>query len=574
MRSSIRLLTATLAVTLLLPVVFAQSTSVSKLDVKPDDRAADNPKTERKIKIENVEQDVAEALSLIEEHHFSGEEPDYNALFKSAIDTMLHTLDPHSNYFDPKEFREFQTSQNSRYYGIGATIGDLRDRKGKVLGTYIKSTFSGAPANRAGLMYGDKIIEVNGKSMLGKPYYTVRDFLRGPKGTVAKVVIERNGSGQRENVEIVRDAVSTPSIPEAYMLKPGVGYIAMTGGFNRTTFEEFVTAMKDLKKAGMKRLVLDLRGNGGGLVNQAFWVANTFLSEGQAIFTQKGRAQGRPQTYSSDNQNPDGTPLIVMINGTTASASEILAGALQDHDRALIVGENSFGKGLVQNPFPLEYGSMLLLTIAKYETPSGRLIQKDYSDGNLYNYYTNGGSFEDEDKDKPKTPRGPVSRTDSGRVVYGGGGIAPDIKVESARIPGARARYQQKLVDPIFTFALNLVAGKVKGFEDYAVTRPVVFDYDIQKDDFPVTADLYSAFEKFASSKFGVNVTQMRKEREFVERVLRTELVMAAYGSQTSFQVFNEFDPQLQNAIKLFPQAERLAASGRITPEIEAASKN
>lgn len=570
MKRSIWFLSTALAVVSLCFAVSAQ-TGVSKLELEKRDKTSSRTKEKKKVTIEIVENDLAEALTLIEEHHFSGESADYNALFKSAIDTMLHTLDPHSNYFDPKEFREFQTSQNSKYFGIGATIGDLRDNKGKVIATYIKSTFDTAPANRAGLRYGDKIVEVNGKPMVGKPYYTVRDFLRGPQGTVAQVVIERNGTGLREEVEIVRDAVSTPSIPEAYILKPGIGYIAMTGGFNRTTFSEFTAAMKELKAAGMKDLVLDLRGNGGGLVNQAYWVANTFLREGQAIFTQKGRAQGRPQTYASDNRSPDLTPLIVMINGSTASASEILAGALQDHDRALIVGENSFGKGLVQNPYPLEYGSMLLLTIAKYETPSGRLIQKDYSDGNLYDYYTNGGSFEDDEK--IKTPTGPESRTDSGRVVYGGGGIAPDVEIESARIASARGRYQQKLVDPIFSFVLKLVSGKVKGFENLQVNGPVIFNYDIKKDEFTITEKLYKTFEKYAVANYGIDSGQMAREKEFVERLMRTELVTAAYGSQTSFQVFNEYDPQLQKALNLFPDAKKLAARPKVRIGIEASSK-
>ncbi|MDH3529116.1 MAG: S41 family peptidase [Acidobacteriota bacterium] len=573
MKRSNRTLAAAILMAFFVTGLFAQSTTASRIDMgdqRPETRPAD---VQKPVKLETVERDVAEALSLIEEHHFNGRNTDYNALFKSAIDSMLHTLDPHSNYFDAKEFRQFQTNQNSKYFGIGATIGDLRDKKGKVVATYIKSTFKNAPANRAGLLYGDKIVEVNGQSMLGKPYYTVRDFLRGPKGTAAVVVVERNGTGIRETVEIVRDGVSTPSIPEAYMLRPGVGYIAMTVGFNRTTFNEFNAAMKELKSLGMERLVLDLRGNGGGLVNQAFWVANTFLSDGQAIFTQKGRSQGRPQTYSSDNSNPDRTPLVILVNGSTASASEILAGALQDHDRALIVGENSFGKGLVQNPFPLEYGSMLLLTIAKYETPSGRLIQKDYSNGNLYDYYTNGGSFEDSEKPRQRQ-KGPESRTDSGRIVYGGGGIAPDVEIPTPRITGARGRVQQKLTDPIFSYALKLAAGDVRGFESYAVTKPVVYEYDIKPDDYPVSESLLSNFVKYAVSQYGFDAKQVRRESEFVKRMLRTELITAAFGSQTSFQVYNEYDPQLQRSLDLFPQAQQLNRLSKETFNVEAASKN
>ncbi len=539
----------------------AQANSVSKLDLNSQEKSGVAAAEKKPVTIEKVEQDVAEALTIIEDRHIDGKSLDYNGLFKSTIDSMLNTLDPHSSYFDAAEYRQFQTSQNSIYYGIGATIGDLRDPDGKIVATYIKSTFDGAPANRAGLRYGDKIVEIDGQSVIGKPYFTVRDFLRGPRGTVTKVVVERNGTNERVNVEIVRDAVSTPSIPEAYMVKPGIGYIAMTGGFNRTTFNEFVDAMKALKAEGMKQLVLDLRGNGGGLVNQAFWVANTFLADGQAIFTQTGRSQGRPLTYPADNTSPDNTPLVVMVNGSTASASEILAGALQDHDRALIVGENSFGKGLVQNPFPLEYGSMLLLTIAKYETPSGRLIQKDYSDGNLYDYKTNGGSYSE--NERPKRPLGPESRTDSGRIVYGGGGITPDVEIETPRIPIERGRFQQSLMDPLFSFVLNLTAGKVKGFERYQVSQPILFNYDIKPGDFPVSNELYSLFVKFAASNYKLDPKKINAEKEFATRILRTEMITAAYGSQTSFQVFNEFDPQLQKAISLFPQAEQLVAGAK-----------
>ena len=180
--------------------------------------------------------------------------------------------------------------------------------------------------------------------MLGKPYPFVRDELRGPRGTIAKLVVEKYGTGKRENVEIIRDAVSTPSISEAYMFRPGIGYIAMTGGFNRTTYDEFRVAMRKLKAQGMQHVILDLRGNGGGLVNQAYYVANTFLESGQTIFTQKGRQRRSARSYAADNPSPDNTPIVVMVNGSTASASEILAGALQDHDRALIVGENTIRK--------------------------------------------------------------------------------------------------------------------------------------------------------------------------------------------------------------------------------------
>ena len=537
---------------------YAQSQNVSKVLPKG---AGSAPKSAKTVTTENIEQDVAEALSIIEANHVVGNKINYNEVFKSSIDGMLHTLDPHSNYFDAKEFEQFRTDQSSRYYGIGATIGDLSDPNGNVIATYIRATFDNAPAHRAGLRYGDKIIEVNGTSVLGKPFSEVRNFLRGPRGTPAKLVIERYATGKRETIEIIRDAVSQPSISEAYLIRPGVGYIAMTGGFNQTTYAEFAEAMKELKAKGMKQLVLDLKNNGGGLVGQAYRVANTFLSTGQTVFTQKGRLEGATEPYRAENPNPETMPVVVLVNRNSASASEILAGALQDHDRALIVGETTFGKGLVQNPFVLDYGSMLLLTIAKYETPAGRLIQRDYSNGDLYNYYTNGGVGSGE-SEAPVTPKGPESKTDAGRAVYSGGGINPDVAIKPDTITAERFRYQAKLNNPIFAFAMDLAYGKVKGFETYKVDKPIVFERDITAKDYPVTDALYQTFKAYAVEKYKYTPAQVDKEREFVERILRSEMVSAAYGSQTSLQVSNEYDNQLLKAIELLPQAKQLALEG------------
>ncbi|MDQ3181065.1 MAG: S41 family peptidase [Acidobacteriota bacterium] len=541
--------------------VFAQNQSTSKVNPKITKEVAPETKPTKVVTSENIEQDLAQALTLIEQNHVGGKKLDYNDLFKSTIDTMLHSLDPHSNYFDAKEFEQFRTDQSSQYFGIGATIGDLSDSNDKIIATYIKATFEGSPANRAGLRYGDKIVEVNNVSMLGKSFVDVRNFLRGPRGTPARITVERYGTGKRETVEIIRDAVPQPSIAEAYIVRPGIGYIAMTGGFNQTTYAEFVQAMQQLKAQGMKQLVLDLRNNGGGLVSQAYRVANTFLSKGQAIFTQKGRIDGASAPpYLSDNVNPDDTPLVILVNRNTASASEILAGALQDHDRALIVGENTFGKGLVQNPFVLEYGSMLLLTIAKYETPSGRLIQRDYSNGNLYDYYTKGGTLGDESQ--PTKPTGVESKTDSGRKVFSGGGINPDEILKPQTITTERARSQAKFNDPIFAFVLDLAYGKNDTFPTYKVDRPIAFETDVKATDFPITENLFQNFKKFAAEKYNFAPAQIDKERQYIERNLRSELVTAAYGSTTSFQVLNEYDNQLKKAIELLPEAKQLALEG------------
>lgn len=538
---------------------FAQSQNVAKNATKT---ATSQPDTKKIVTSEVIETDVAEALSVIEANYAAGKKLSYNEVVKSSIDGMLHTLDPHSNYFDAKEFEQFRTEQSSRYFGIGATIGDLSDADGKVIATYIRATFENAPANRAGLRFGDKIVEINGTNVLGKPFPDVRNMLRGPRGTPVKLVVERHGTGKRDNVELLRDAVAQPSIPEAYMIRPGVGYVSMTGGFNQTTYAEFADAMKRLKAQGMRELVLDLKNNGGGLVSQAYRVANAFLSSGQTVFTQIGRLEGTSESYRAENASPEMMPVVVLVNRNSASASEILAGALQDHDRALIVGENSFGKGLVQNPFMLDYGSMLLLTIAKYKTPSGRVIQRDYSDGNLYDYYTNGGVGEKEEKDL-EGPKGEETKTDAGRSVYGGGGIQPDVAIKADTITAEQARAQLKLANPIFAFALDLAFGKIKGFETYSADRPIAFNYDIKTTDFPITEPLYAALKQYASSKYKIPASQFDKERRFVERALRSELITAAYGSTTSLQVFNEYDNQLSKAIDLLPQAKQLALEGQ-----------
>ncbi len=539
--------------------VFAQITPNAVSKPKTSDEAGAT-KSKKPVKVENVEQDVAEALTLIEDNHVGGKTLNYNELFKSSIDSMLHTLDPHSNYFDAKEFEAFRTEQKSQYFGIGALLGDLSDKDGKVIATYIRATFEGAPANRAGLRYGDKIVDVNGTSMLGKSFSEVRTFLIGARGTAAKITVEHFGTGKQETVDIIRDAVSQPSIPEAYMIRPGIGYIAMTGGFHQTTYDEFRLAMQSLKDQGMQQLVLDLRNNPGGLVNQAEKIAMTFLGQGEKVFNQKGRIDGASNLSISGNSNPDTTPMVLLVNRNSASASEILAGALQDHDRALVVGESTFGKGLVTNPFPLEYGSMLLLTIAKYETPSGRLVQRDYSDGSLYDYYNEGGSYRTENP--IVRPKGVESKTDSGRSVFSGNGITPDESAKPQTITIEKARFERRLNDPIFAFALDLAYGKIKGYDSYKVDRPIAFDYDLKKADFPVDEKIYQAFKSYATTKYDFTPAQVDREREFVERTLRTELVTAAYGSTTSFQVFNDYDTQLKKAIELLPEAKQLALSG------------
>ncbi len=538
--------------------VFSQQTGSARRQpaTSPEGSIAKAPTSRAPVGAAVVKSDLSEALSVIQDNYIDGKKLDYNAIFKSSISGMLNVLDPHSTYFDASDYAAFKTEQRSEYFGIGATIGDLR--QGDEVNTYIRATFAEAPANRAGLLFGDRIVAVDDQSMKGKTFPEVRKFLLGPRGTVVKVTVEHAATGKTETVTITRDAVSLPSIPQAYMIKPGVGYVAMTGGFNLTTADEFSAALEDLHSKGMNMLVLDLRGNRGGLLIQAVRVANTFLQRDQLIVTQKGRIPGSSEPFRAKNDAPDQTPLVVLVNNDTASAAEIVAGALQDHDRALIVGENTFGKGLVQLPIQLEYDSALLLTVAKYYTPSGRLIQRDYSNSGVYDYYTHGGLSADV---LPARPSGLESHTDTGRAVYSGGGIAPDEMVKPGKITASEAR----LSDAIFAFALELTSGRVAGFENYKVQRAIQFEHDLLPTDYPVTEALYKEFKQYVAVKpiFKVTPEQLERARPFVERQLRFELTTAAFGTISALQVFNDSDPQIARAVAAMPRARELALAAR-----------
>jgi carboxyl-terminal processing protease len=547
-----------LAIALSLPaIIFSQNRSARRQPgAAPERPATASPNTKNAVTAGVVRGDISEALSVIQSNYIDGKALDYNNIFKSSINGMLSVLDPHSTYFDPIEYASFKTEQRSEYFGIGATIGDLRE--GDQVNTYIRATFEGAPAARAGLRFGDRIVEVDGQSMRGKTFSEVRKFLLGPRGTVVKVTVEHAASGKSETVTITRDAVSLPSIPLAYMLRPGVGYVAMTGGFNLTTADEFEEALQDLHSKGMNTLILDLRGNRGGLLIQAVRVANIFLQRDQLIVSQKGRIRGSSENFKAVNDSPDMIPLVVLVNKDTASAAEIVAGALQDHDRALIVGETTFGKGLVQLPIQLEYDSALLLTIAKYTTPSGRLIQRDYSNGGFYDYYKHSNGSETE---QAVPQNGPESRTDLGRTVYGGGGIAPDETVP----PGKLAPGEFRLADPVFAFSLELATGRVPGFESYKIQKPIEFNHDLQATDYPITDALFKEFKRFVASKpvFKITQEQLDRSRVYVNRQLRFELATAAFGSQAAVQVFNELDPQVVRGIDAMPRARELALAAR-----------
>lgn len=505
-------------------------------------------------KVGEISEDLNDALSIIRDNYVDGNKMDYNGVYKSSIVGALRTLDPHSNYFDRDEFDELKTDQRSEYFGIGASIQNYV--VGENVETYITATFQNAPASIAGLRFGDRIDAVDGIPMHGKSSAEVRDKIRGPRGSRVRISITRASSGKADIVEIVRDAVPQPSVPDYYMLRPGVGYIDMTRGFNYDTAQGLQDALDALHQRGMTSLVLDLRNNPGGFLDQAINVASAFLPQGQLILTQKGRNGLNDRTYRSNNPNPDRTPLVILVNDFTASASEIVAGAMQDHDRALIVGQTSFGKGLVQSIIPLPEGAGLTLTSAKYYTPSGRLIQRDYSDGGFYKYIYRGGTLR-EDQNGKEQPAGPAAKTDTGRPVYGGGGITPDEQIK----PQLLSNVQARLRHPLFFFAREMASGRVAGLDRYKVDKAIEFGHELEATDYPMNDAVFNAFKDYVAkdANWKALAPQLEKNRAFIEQQIRFQLATAAYGSVTSVQVMTKDDPQVAKAVEVVPRARELA---------------
>jgi carboxyl-terminal processing protease len=504
----------------------------------------------RTIKQDRIKEDFSEALNIIRNNYVDAKQIDYNDLTKSSLTAMLRTLDPHSNFFDKNEFQEMLSDQRSEYSGIGASIANYTvDEK---TDTYITATYPESPAFRAGLRFGDKIVSVNGEQTAEKNSAEVREKIRGAKGTIVRLMIEKADTNRQVSVEIRRNLVPQPSIPDAYMLRQGVGYIALTGGFNYTTSDELDVALSELHKQGMTSLVLDLRDNPGGIVEQAVKVAEKFLPYGQPILTQRGRFEIDNRTWKASDRNPETLPLVVLVDGGTASASEIVSGALQDYDRALIVGENTFGKGLVQSVITLPTGAGLTLTTAKYYTPSGRLIQRDYEHGNLYDYYRNTEKVADKKN---------ASKTLTGRTVYGGNGITPDEIVKNPVIDNS----QLDFLDAMFFFTREIANGKIAGFENYAVGKQIQFGHRVRPSDFPVTGQFINAFQKYIASNSNWKHLNFQSEvnKKFIATRLRFNLATAAFGNVASDQVLVENDMQVAKSVETLPRAESLALTAR-----------
>ena len=516
---------------------------------------------------EEIEKDYNEAVSAISTN-YSGE-IDYEKAPQAAIQGMLATLDPHSAYFPYTEFRKLKEDQDSRFYGIGVTIVQHRD------GVYVQSAVDGTPAARIGLKYGDRILEVDGKDARDWTSEQVSKNVRGGLGEPVTLKVERAGSEAPLFFTIVRDAVPLPSIRNSYMIRPGTGYVGLTGGFQRSSDEELREAIKKLNDQGMRQLILDLRGNPGGLLDQAIEVASEFLPRGQVIVSVKGRTEySEEMTYKSSGSDPATVPLVILINRNTASASEIVAGAIQDHGRGLIVGETSFGKGLVQRIFQLPFNTGLTLTTARYYTPYGRSLQRDYSSGSLYDYYTrhdpNEGSSQP--SASPGTLNSPLAlasptphphtgqavTTAAGRVFYGGGGITPDIEVKETINNPARLR----IAEAAFHFTRQVAAGSIQGLESYKVEK-VQYGKTVRPTDFPISDRVLEAFRAYLHSHadFGVTTQQTEEELDFVKLRLRQEIITASFSNDAGARVLLDSDAQVLRALEALPDAKRLAES-------------
>jgi len=468
---------------------------------------------------------------LAEENAADKVSPD-KSIYDGAIPGMLRVLDPHSNFYDPKAYAKMREEQHGRYYGVGMTI---QPQNGKV---YVVYPAEGAPAFRAGIHPGDIIFAVDGKlvSIDGKDPNgltssdLVAKALKGPRGTHVQATMIREGQPKPLVFDLIRDEIPHPSVDLAYEIRPGVGYIHLTQ-FQETTAKEVIEAINHF--GNIKGLIFDLRGNPGGLLSQAVEVSDHLLTKGQAIVSQRGRAFP-DQEYKATHGNGGKTfPIVVVVNRGTASAAEIVSGALQDHDRALIVGETTFGKGLVQTVYNLSENTGLALTTYHYYTPSGRLIQRNYSGISLYDYYSHGGTA------PADTASREVKLTDAGRTVYGGGGITPDEKIESPK----SNHFQETLLykDAFFHFAPVYLANRT-----------------VDKN-FQVDAAVLAEFKKYLTSQnIAWTDADLNGVMDWVKIGIKDKILTIQFGQLQGLRTRADWDPEIQKALTFLPEAQAL----------------
>jgi carboxyl-terminal processing protease len=478
---------------------------------------------------------------------WSAEKTAPDKLVYASIRGMLSRLDPHTNFLDPDEFSSMEEKQRGSFYGLGISI---QKRQGHVT---VISPIEGTPAWKKGLRAGDIITRINGEPIDDWTSDEVVRHLKGPKGTQVTITIRRAGFAEPIEMTITRAEIPTNSIRYAFMLSSDVGYIHLAE-FTHTSSRELVSAIDRLKQQGMKKLLFDLRGNPGGVLDQAVDIADVFLKKKEKIVYTRGRTSSSDQDFYAPGNGPhfDG-PLVLLVNRGSASASEIVSGAIQDHDRGLIVGTTTWGKGLVQGVYPLPYGAGLALTTAKYYTPSGRWIQRDYSD---FYEYINPDDESNDNRDADAKRNGKVFYTDAGRPVYAAGGITPDEVVRFEKTSKFVQRLQAHGV--FFNFAV-----------DYLSRHPNV------PESFSVDEGLKRDFFQFIQAQGLQDAPAVRKEyeedpsRALIDATLRTEILNSKYGLAEGWKSALRTDKQAQAAVGAFPEAQRIASLPKKAPSGE-----
>ncbi len=487
-------------------------------------------------------------------------------MFEYAVSGVLENLDPHSHYYTADEYRNLQERYRGDYFGIGIQF-DVFDGVLTVL-----DALQGGPSERLGLRPGDQIVRIEGEDATGLDNEQIFERLRGPKGTRVTVTVRRPALDDEWEVNITRDQVEVSSILAATMLEPDVGYVWLST-FSQKGADQLEEHLRDFEARGMRAFVLDLRGNRGGLMSQAIRITDKFLSGGKKILVTKGRtANASGENLSTDRDTHARTPMIVLVDHQSASASEIVAGALQDWDRALVVGQVTFGKALVQNQFPFDDGSALFLTIARYYTPSGRLIQRPYVDGDDEQYFnpdwdTIAGSPDDTEAapedgeatadDSTEPLERPLFHTDAGRPVFGGGGIVPDVGIDPTKVSSlAMWLYNRRLT---FQFATRYVA-------KHAATLPA--DLDTYLDGFVVDdaiVDEFVEFLRYPSLRQQLEAAQvplddetLANARDDIRMYLRAHVAANIWGLAAGRIVLLQYDGQVQQSLGLVPQAASL----------------
>ena len=473
-------------------------------------------------------------LSIVERNYADPVDVD-KAIYDGAIPGMLRVLDPHSNFFDPRQYALFREEQQGKYYGVGMTV------QGRDNQTIVLAPFVGSPAYKAGIRPGDIILKVDGKTCTGLTTTEVADMLKGAKGTTVHISLGREGWDKPIEVTVVRDEIPRPGVEYFTMAKPGIGYVRVST-FNETTDNDLAEALKQLDVSRLDGLIIDLRNNGGGLLNQAVGMADMFLDKNEIVVSHRGRASSEKRYYALRGNQGIEVPLVVLINGQSASASEIVAGSIQDHDRGLIVGETSFGKGLVQTQYPLSEDTALLLTTARYYTPSGRLIQRDYKNISLYDYHYN-----------PKPPRAPeVKLTDSGRQVFGQGGITPDDTVAAPKLND----FEQMLLRRGVFYPFPQGVGDFVRF--YLGEKPEVTKEFLADD------AVLNEFRKYLDQQH-IKFTEpdVQDNLAWLKWKIKREVFTTVFGLNDGYKVELQDDPQLQKAEELIPQARALYQNAR-----------